>query len=111
MGFAEPVDLAAVEASAPADLTDRTAVRPDGTIVMNILVPPPCDAAATQPDEIVVCAPDPSAQRLPGADGTFTEGGFKPEVQLAPNTTAKVRGETAPESGADRAMVDVIYRF
>jgi hypothetical protein len=111
MGFAEPVDVASVEASAPAEVAGRTTVKPDGTMVIDILVPPPCDAAAAEPDEIVVCAPDPDAQRLPGADGTFTEGGFKPEVQLAPNATARVRGESAPESGADRAMVDVIDRF
>lgn len=107
----EPVDVAPIEASAPAEPADRTYTKPDGTIVMDILVPPPCDAAAAEPDEIIVCAPDPTAQRIPGADGTFTEGRFKPEVQLAPGTTARVRGETDPASGADRAMVDVIYRF
>ena len=41
----------------------------------------------------------------------FKEAGFKPEVQLAPGTTARVRGETDPASGADRAMIDLIYRF
>ena len=111
MGLAEPVDVAPVEVSVPAEQAERTTVKQDGTLVIDILVPPPCDAAAAEADEIVVCAPNPAAQRIPGADGTFAEEGFKPEVQLAPGTTARVRGETAPESGADRAMVDVIYRF
>jgi hypothetical protein len=100
-----------VEASAQAELAERTTVKQDGTLVINILVPPPCDAAAAEPSEIVVCAPSPTALHIPGADGTFAEGGFKPEIQLAPGTTAKVRAETAPDSGSDRAMVDVVYRF
>lgn len=111
MSFAEPVDVAPMDVSAPAEPADRTTVKSDGTLVIDILVSPSCDAAAAEPDEIVVCAPDPDAQRIPGADGTFTDGGFKPEVQLAPNATARVRGETDTVSGADRAMVDVIYRF
>jgi hypothetical protein len=111
MGIAEPADLAPVEVSAPAEQAERTTVKQDGTLVIDILVPPPCDAAAAEADEIVVCAHNSTAQRIPGADGTFTEGGFEPEVQLAPGVTAKVRAESNPENGADRAMVDVIYRF
>ncbi len=111
MVLLEPVDVAPVEASAPAEMTGRTTVKADGTVVIDILVSPPCDTAAAERDEIVVCASSPDPSPIPGADGTFTEGGSKPVVQLAPGTTARVRGESNPENGADRAMVDVIYRF
>jgi hypothetical protein len=85
-------------------------VREDGTVVIDILVQPPCDQTM-EPDEIVVCAPGLASQGVPDADGTFTQGGFKPEVELAPNATAKVRAETDPVTGADRAMIDLTYRF
>jgi len=88
----------------------RTTVREDGTVVINILVQPPCDPAV-EPDEIVVCAPAPASQPIPGADGAFAQGGFKPEVELAPNLKAKARAETDPRTGADRAMIDFTYRF
>ena len=109
MDFTEPVDAASVEASAPAESADRSYVRQDGTMVIDILVAQPCEPAADA-DEIVVCA-DRAADPIPGADGTFTDEGFKPELQLAPNVKARARGESDPNSGADRAMIDVIYRF
>jgi len=110
MDFIEPVDAAPVEVSAPAESADRSYVRQDGTMVINILVPQPC-VPADDGDEIVVCAPDSAGDRIPGADGTFTEEGFKPEIQVAPNVKAKARAETDPMSGADRAMIDLTYRF
>lgn len=105
-----PIDVG-YEVAAPAGASQaQTTVREDGTVVIDILVKPPCDPAANT-DEIVVCAPDRASQAVPGADGTFAEGGFKPEIELAPNATAKVRAESVPDSGADRAMIDLTYRF
>ena len=102
MDFTQPVDAAPVEMSAQAEA--------DGTMVIDILVPQPCVPAADD-DEIVVCAPDTGEQRIPGADGTFTTEDVKPEVQLAPNVKAKARAESVPDSGADRLMIDLVYRF
>ena len=105
-----PIDVG-YDVATSADASDaRTTVRDDGTIVIDILVQPPCDQAV-EPDEIVVCAPDAEPQRIPGADGTFVQGGFNPEVELTPNATVKVRAESDPETGADRAMIDLTYRF
>ena len=105
-----PIDVG-YEVATSAGATDaRTTVAEDGTVAINILVRPPCDRSV-EPDEIVVCAPGPAAQDIPGADGTFTHGGFKPEVELAPNAAMKVRAETDPLTGADRAMIDLTYRF
>ena len=105
-----PIDVGYAVATS-ADTSDaQQMVREDGTVVINILVQPPCDPAV-EPDEIVVCAPGPAPQPIAGADGVFTEGDFKPEVELAPNVTAKARAETDPMTGADRVMVDLIYRF
>ena len=105
-----PIDVG-YDVAAPADASDsRTTVRDDGTMAINILVQPACDPAG-EADEIVVCAPGPASQQIPGSDGTFTQGSFKPEVELAPNATMKVRAETDPLTKADRAMIDFNYRF
>ena len=105
-----PIDVG-YDVAAPADASRaQTTVREDGTVVIDILVQPSCDPAVDS-DEIVVCAPNPASQRLPGADGAFARGGLKPEVELAPNATAKVRAESVPATGADRAMIDLTYRF
>jgi len=110
MDFSEPVDAAPVEVSAPAESADRSYVWHDRTVVINILVPQSC-VPDTDGDEIVVCAPASDGQHISGADGTFTADGFKPELELAPNVKAKARAESDPSSGADRAMIDLIYRF
>ena len=105
-----PIDVGYDVATPAAAGLARTTVREDGTVVINILVQDPCDPAAA-PDEIVVCAPAPASPPIPGADGTFTQGDFKPEVQLAPNIEAKARAESDPMTGADRAMIDFTARF
>jgi hypothetical protein len=105
-----PIEVS-YDVAASADPTlARTTVRADGTVIINILVQSPCDPAV-EPDEIVVCAPDSASQPVPGTDGAFAQGGFTPEVELAPNVMAKARAETDPLSGADRAMIDFTYRF
>ena len=105
-----PIDVG-YEVAARADASNsRTTISEDGTIAINILVQPPCDPAV-EADEIVVCAPGPASREIPGSDGTFTQGGFKPEVELAPNATMKARAESDPMTGADRAMIDLTYRF
>jgi len=105
-----PIDVGYDVATSADASNARTTVAEDGTVAINILVQAPCDRAV-DPDEIVVCAPGPASQDIPGADGTFSHGGFKPEVELAPNATMKMRAETDPRTGADRAMVDLTYRF
>jgi len=108
MDFAEPIDVAPVEVSAPAALADRTTLEPDGTLVIDILVRPTC--APAMEDEIVVCAPD-AAQPLPGADGTFTTEDVKPEIQLAPNIRTRARGQSDERTGEEMLLIDLIYRF
>jgi hypothetical protein len=105
-----PIDVGYDVATSADPTLARTTVREDGTVVINILVQSPCDPAV-EPDEIVVCAPDFKSQPIPATDGAFAQEGFKPEVELAPNVKARARAETEPASGADRAMIDLIYRF
>lgn len=105
-----PIDVGYEVGSAADPSGARTTENEDGTLFINILVQAPCDPAVNA-DEIVVCASSPTPQEIPGADGTFAEGGFKPEVELAPNVKAKARAETDPMTGADRAMIDLNYRF
>jgi hypothetical protein len=53
-----PIDLGyevAAEADMPPD--QRTTVREDGTLVIDILAPQPCAPDPSTGDEIVVCAP------------------------------------------------------
>ena len=59
-----PIDVG-YDVATSADASDaRRTVRDDGTIVIDILVQPPCDPAV-EPDEIIVCASDAEPQRIP----------------------------------------------
>jgi hypothetical protein len=55
-----PIDLGydvAAEAAQPSD--PRVQVQADGSVVIDILAPPPCAAEPSTDDEIVVCAEAP----------------------------------------------------
>ena len=93
---------------APAPEAERSFVREDGTLVINILADPPCGGASER--EIVVCAPDPSEHRL-NAPEPSADDSFKPELQLGENVRTRARVERDGLTGADRVMVDLIIRF
>jgi hypothetical protein len=100
--------IEAVGERAPLEGDERSYVREDGVLVINILADPPC-GASTGP-EIVVCAPDPSEHRL-NAPEPPPEEGFVPEVQLGENAKARARVEKDGLTGADRVMIDLIVKF
>jgi hypothetical protein len=100
--------IAAIEEHAPAEGDERSYVREDGTLVINILANARCNASTGT--EIVVCAPDPTEHRL-NAPEPPAEEGFKPELQLGENTKARARVEKDVLTGADRVMVDLIVKF
>ena len=61
-----PIDLGYQVASAPgaaAPSDPRTSVRDDGTVVIDILAPQPCEPEPSTDDEIVVCAAGPAAEQ------------------------------------------------
>ena len=108
MDLADQVAEPAAE-HAPAGEDERSYTREDGTLVINILVEPACGESTER--EIVVCAPGQSEHRLNAPEPPAEEEGFKPEVQVAPNATARLRPETDPQTGAQRIMVDFVTKF
>lgn len=100
------VELA--EERAPVEGDERSYVKENGTLVINILADPRC-GASTGP-EIVVCAPDPAEHRL-NAPQRPAEQSFKPELQLGENAKARARVEKDGLTGADRVMVDLVVKF
>ena len=93
---------------APALEHERSYTREDGTLVINILLDPPCGESSER--EIVVCASDGSEHRLNAPEPPPADEGFKPEVQLGENAKVGLRAE-AGQGGADRAMVDLTIKF
>ena len=87
----------------------RSHTREDGTLVIDILVDPPCGESNER--EIVVCASDGSEHRLGAPDPPPSEEGFKPELQLSESAKAGLRAETDPLTGADRMMIDLTIKF
>ena len=100
--------IAAIEEPAPAAGGERSYVREDGTLVIDILATARC-SPSTGP-EIVVCAPDPLEHRLEAPQRPAEES-FKPELQLGENAKARARVEKDGLTGADRVMVDLIVKF
>ena len=101
-----PIDL--TEEHAPAEADGESYTRENGTLVIDILVEPPCGESSQR--EIVVCASDGSEHRLHAPGPPPAEEGFKPEVQLAPNAKADLRA-TPGRYGAVQAMVNVTIKF
>jgi hypothetical protein len=57
-----PIDIGYEVVADAAQLSDpRVTMREDGTVVMNIMVPQPCESEASTDDEIVVCADAPDS--------------------------------------------------
>ncbi len=94
---------------APAEGDERSYVREDGTLVINVLFDPPC--GTTVEGEIVVCASGESPHRYDPPPEPPAEEGVRPELQLGQNTKLRARAETDSMTGADRVMVDLIYKF
>jgi hypothetical protein len=94
---------------APVRQGDRTSVREDGTLVIDILIDPPCGLSTGR--EIVVCAPGQSEHRLHAPINRWAHQRFRPEIRLGRNGTVGLRAETDGASGADRVMVDLKIKF
>jgi len=102
-----PIDL--TEEHAPGEGDQRSVVKQDGTLVINILLDSAC--TPNSEGEIVVCAPRQSEHRLDPVPAPPAEEGFKPELQLGGNATVGARAETDGQSGAERVMVDLKIKF
>ena len=92
---------------APVAEDQRSYTREDGTLVIDILVEPPCGESSER--EIVVCAPERSVQRYDPPDPPPQEG-FRPEVELGENAKAAVSARPGRD-GAVQAMIDLTIRF
>jgi hypothetical protein len=86
----------------------RSHTREDGTLVIEILVDPPCGESSER--EIVVCASDGSEHRLEVPDPPPAEENFKPEVQLGESAKAGLRAQPGRD-GAVEAIVNVTVKF
>ena len=93
---------------APAAEDQRSYTREDGTLVIDILVEPPCGESSER--EIVVCASGEEVQRYDPPEPLQQEEGFKPEVQLGENAKASLRA-TPGRDNAVQAMVNLTIEF
>ena len=93
---------------APAAEDQRSYTREDGTLVIDILVEPPCGESSER--EIVVCAPERSVQRYDPPERQQQEEGFKPEIQLSENAKANMHAEPGRD-GAVEALVELTIKF
>ena len=92
---------------APVVEAERSYTREDGTLVIDILVEPPCGESSER--EIVVCAAGETVQRYDPPEPPQQEG-FRPEVQLGENAKADLHAEPGRD-GAVRAMVELTIKF
>jgi hypothetical protein len=86
----------------------RSHTREDGTLVIDILVDPPCGESSER--EIVVCASDGSEHRLDAPDPPPPEEGFKPEIELSEDAKVGLRAQPGRD-GAVEAVVNLTVRF
>ena len=86
----------------------RSHNREDGTLVIDILVDPPCGESSER--EIVVCASDGSEHRPDVPSPPPAEAGFKPEVQLSEATKAGLSAQPG-RYGAVEAVVTLTIKF
>ncbi len=86
----------------------RSHTREDGTLVIDILVDPPCGESSER--EIVVCASDGSEHRLDALSPAPADEGFKPEVQLSESAKAGLRAQPG-RYGAVEAVVTLTIKF
>lgn len=85
----------------------RSHLRADGTLVIDILVDPPCGEASAR--EIVVCAPAEVVQRYDAPDPAQREPA-KAELQLSEKAKIGVHAQPGRE-GAVEALVTLTVRF
>ena len=108
MDAAPSIEVPHAEEQPAAAAREKSYLREDGTLVIDILVEPPCGASSER--EIIVCASDGSEHRLNAADPPPQEEALKAEVQLGEN--AKVGLHAQPgRYGAVEAMVDLTIEF
>ena len=86
----------------------RAHTREDGTLVIDILVNPPCGESSER--EIVVCASDGSEHRLDVPDPPPAEEGFKPEIQLSESAKAELRAQRGRYNAVE-ALVTLTIAF
>ena len=101
---APPAEQIAEQVAAEA----RTHTREDGTLVIDILVDPPCGESSER--EIVVCASDSSEHRLDAPDPPPAEEGFKPEIQLGESAKAGLRAQRGRYNAVE-ALVTLTITF
>lgn len=94
------------EAVAAADEA-RSELREDGTLVIDILIDPPCGEASGR--EIVVCAPGQEVQRYVAPDAPQREQP-KAELQISENAKVGVHAEPG-RYGAVEALVTLTVKF
>jgi hypothetical protein len=84
-----PIDIGYEVPAVGLEQTDQlTAVREDGTLVIDILAPEPCESEPSTDDEIVVCANgEGGSPRLPTAPPPSSPG---PLEKLEEALTAKI---------------------
>ncbi len=86
----------------------RSHTRQDGTLVIDVLVDPPCGESSER--EIVVCASDGSEHGLDTPSPPPAEEGFKPEIQLSESAKAGLRAQRGRD-GAVEAVVNLTITF
>jgi hypothetical protein len=90
----------------PVAEDQRSYTREDGTLVIDILVDPPCGESNER--EIVVCASE-TVQGYDRLEAPQQEG-VKPEVQLSDNAKVDLHAERGLDD-AVRAMVALTIKF
>ena len=85
----------------------RSELREDGTLVIDILIDPPCGEASGR--EIVVCAPGQVVQRYVAPDAPQREQP-KAELQISENAKVGVHAEPG-RYGAVEALVTLTVKF
>lgn len=100
--------LAAEQVAEQVSEEARSHTREDGTLVIDILVDPPCGESSER--EIVVCASDGSEHRLDVPDPPPAEEGLKPEVQFSESAKAGLRAQPGRD-GAVEAAVNLTIKF
>ena len=94
------------EAIATADQA-RSELREDGTLVIDILIDPPCGEASGR--EIVVCATAQAVQRYEAPDAPQRE---EPKAELEISENAKIGVHAEPgRHGAVEALVTLTVKF
>ena len=107
MDLPDQVVEQAAEQSPTAE-AGRSYTREDGTLVINILIDPPCGESSER--EIIVCASDGSEHRLNAADPPPQEEALKAEVQLGENAKVGLSAQPGRDDAVE-AVVNLTIKF